>query len=220
VLRLDNGGEYTLGISMISLLRQGSRGSTPFLITLSRMGLQRGRTYPLLRKSKAMIHDQNIPMILWEKESMKTFYVQNKIPHMIMNNITPEEAFTGVKLEVGHFRIFGCPVYIHVPKEKRTKLDPSGTKGTFVGYNESSKAYQIFILGQRQIEVSRDVTFEEEISFRRSRESQMEIDSEKKEETIPSSPSTIHRDIVIDLVDVPRYISIGHKSPAWDRENP
>jgi hypothetical protein len=47
-----------------------------------------------------------------------------------------------------------------------------------VGYNESSKAYQIYIPIQRQIEVSRDVTFEEEIAFRRSRESQMEIDNE------------------------------------------
>jgi hypothetical protein len=82
-----------------------------------------------------------------------------------------------VKPEVGHFRIFGCPIYIHVPKEKRTKLDPSGRKGTFVGYCESSKAYRIYIPGQRQINVSRDVTFEEEVAFRRSRGSHMEIDS-------------------------------------------
>jgi hypothetical protein len=61
--------------------------------------------------------------------------------------MTPEEAFTIVKPEVGHFRIFGCLVYIHVPKEKRTKLDPSGRKGTFVGYNESSKEYHIYIPG-------------------------------------------------------------------------
>jgi hypothetical protein len=85
--------------------------------------------------------------------------------------MTPEEAFIGVKPEVGHFRIFGCPVYFYVPKEKRTKLDPSGRKGTFVGYSESSKAYWIYIPGQRQIEVIRDVIFEEEITFRRSRES-------------------------------------------------
>jgi hypothetical protein len=71
-----------------------------------------------------------------------------------------------VKHEVGHLGIFGCPVYIHVPKEKRTKLDPSSRKGTFVGYSESSKAYRIYILGQRQIEVSRDVSFEEEVAFR------------------------------------------------------
>ena len=78
---------------------------------------------------------------------MTTVYVQNKSPHKTLRNMTPEEAFTGVKLEVGHFRIFGCLVYIHIPKEKRTKIDPSRRKSTFVGYNESSKAYQIYIPG-------------------------------------------------------------------------
>ena len=118
-----------------------------------------------------------------------------------------------MKLEVGHFRIFGCLVYIHVPKEKRTKLDPSSRKGTFVGYNESSKAYWIYIPGQRQIEVSRYVTFEEEIAFRKSRESQMEIDSE----IVPSPPSAVQRETNITPVDpvapidMSRDISIGNK---------
>jgi hypothetical protein len=46
-----------------------------------------------------------------------------------------------------------------------TKLNPLGRNGTFVGYSESLKAYLIYIPGQRQIEVSRDVTFEEEVVF-------------------------------------------------------
>jgi hypothetical protein len=46
--------------------------------------------------------------------------------------ITPKESFTGVKHEIGHFRIFGCPVYLHVPKEKMSKIEPLGRKGTFV----------------------------------------------------------------------------------------
>jgi hypothetical protein len=100
-----------------------------------------------------MIHDQNLPMILWAEASMTVVYVQNRSPHQILKNMTTKEAFTEVKPEVGHFRIFGCPVYIHVPKEKRTKLDPSGRKSTFVGYNESLKAYRIYIPGQRQIVV-------------------------------------------------------------------
>jgi hypothetical protein len=83
-----------------------------------------------------------------------------------LSNIIPKEAFMEVKREVGHFRIFGCPIYINIPKEKRIELDPSGRKGTFLGYNESLKACQIYIHGQRQIEVKRDVTFEEEISFK------------------------------------------------------
>ena len=45
-------------------------------------------------------------------------------------------------------------------------MEPSGKKGIFVGYSETSKAYRIYILGQRYIEVSRDVTFHEEVAFR------------------------------------------------------
>jgi hypothetical protein len=71
--------------------------------------------------------------------------------------------------------------------------------------------------------VRKDVNFEEEIAFRRARESQMEIDSE----TILSLPSAVQREIAIvpvdpvdpvALVDVPRDIVVGHKSPAWARQ--
>ena len=74
-----------------------------------------------------------------------TIYVQNKSPHRILGDKTRKESFTGVKPEIGHLRIFGCLVYIHVPVEKRTKLEPSGEKGIFVGCSETSKAYRIFI---------------------------------------------------------------------------
>ena len=69
---------------------------------------------------------------------------------------------SGEKPGVIHLRIFGCPVYIHIPKEKRSKLDPSGKKELFVGYSEQSKAYRIYIPGYRQIELSRDVGFDED----------------------------------------------------------
>jgi hypothetical protein len=47
-----------------------------------------------------------------------------------LKNITPGEAFTGVKPKIEHFRIFGCPMYFHVPKEKKSKLDPLERKDT------------------------------------------------------------------------------------------
>jgi hypothetical protein len=60
-------------------------------------------------------------------------YVQKKSLNQTLKNITPKEAFIGVKPEIEHFRIFGCPIYFHVPKEKKSKLDPSGRKDTFMG---------------------------------------------------------------------------------------
>ena len=37
-----------------------------------------------------------------------------------------KKSFTKKKPVVDHMRIFGTPMYIHVPKEKRAKLEPFG----------------------------------------------------------------------------------------------
>jgi hypothetical protein len=83
--------------------------------------------------------------------------------------MTSEEMFTGKKPEVSHLKIFGCPVFIHIPKKKRNKLDPSGKNEIFVGYCEVSKAFRIYILGQHHIEISKDVTFDEDATLKKSK---------------------------------------------------
>ena len=116
---------------------------------------------------KAILHDRDLPMHIWVEASRTTVYVQNHTPHRVIKNKTPKEVFSGKKPEVSHLRIFGCPVYIHIPKKKRTKLDPSGKKGIFVGYSESLKAYRIYFPGFKKIDISRDVTFDEDSSKKR-----------------------------------------------------
>jgi hypothetical protein len=81
-------------VSLISALRQGSRGSTLFLTTLSKNGLAERKNGSIVEATKAMIHDQSLPMFLWAEASMTAVYVQNKSPHKILKNMTPEEAFT------------------------------------------------------------------------------------------------------------------------------
>ena len=93
-----------------------------------------------MEAAKAMLHDQDLPMHLWAEASRTTVYVQNRTPHRILENKTHEEFFSNKKPKFSHLRIFSCPVYIHILKEKRKKLDPSGKKGIFVGYSESLKA--------------------------------------------------------------------------------
>ena len=118
---------------------------------------------------KDMIHDQDLPMYLWEKASRTSVYVHNRISHSTLGNKTLEEMFTGEMPEVSHLKIFGFLRCIHIPKEKISKLDPLGNKRLFVGYSEQSKAYRIYIPRYRQIELSRDVNFEEDINFRKIR---------------------------------------------------
>ena len=102
----------------------------------------------------------------------------------VLHNRTPEEVLSGKKPEVGHLRIFGCLVYIHIPKRKRKKLDPSGKKRIFVGYSESSKAYRIYFPGFKKIDISRDVTFDEDSAYNKSRKRPAE-EPEEAEAEVP-----------------------------------
>jgi transposase InsO family protein len=149
VLRSDNGGEYTSKDFIDFYVEAGIKREYTVPCNPQQNGVAERKNRTIIEATKAMTHDQNLPMIMWAEASMTTIYVQNRGPYQILRNMTSEEAFIGVKPEVGHFKIFGCPIYFHVPKEKRSKLDPSGRKGTFVGYNEFSKAYRIYIPGQK-----------------------------------------------------------------------
>ena len=44
-------------------------------------------------------------------------------------------------------------------------MDASGKKGTFLGYSETSKAYRMSVLGEREVEISHDVTFDEDVAL-------------------------------------------------------
>ena len=130
-----------------------------------------------------------------------------------------------MKPKVKNLRIFGCPIYTHVPKKKRTKLEPSRKNGNFVRYNDTLKAYMIYILRQRQIQVTHNVTFDEDVTFNRSKGTHMEIDSEEKEVlkdkgTNPSSlvvhPLDYQEELVdpTELVDPPRDVLVIRKRPT------
>ena len=121
------------------------------------------------------------------RSSNAVVYVQNQLSHSALGLKTSEEMFTKKKPEVSHLKIFGCLVFIHILKEKRNKLEPLGKKGTFVGYCEVSKAFRIYIPGHRHIEISRDVTFDEEVALKKSRRCQLEEMYEEE----PINPRTI-----------------------------
>ena len=66
-----------------------------------------------------MIADIDLHLSLWAEATGIAVYIQNRRPHAILGEKTPEEVFTKKKPAVDHMRIFGTPVYIHVPMEKR-----------------------------------------------------------------------------------------------------
>ena len=178
-----------------------------------------------MEATKAMHHDQDLPMHLWTEEGRKTVYVQNYTPHRVLENKTPEEVFSGKKPEVIHLRIFGCPMYIHNLKEKRTKLDPSRRKGIFVGYSEISKAYRIYFPGFKKININRDVTFDEDLAYNKSRKRPIEEPEEIEaprihDTTMNEEYQEEDREIEEpqEPVDPPQEKNPHKRKPAWARE--
>ena len=90
-----------------------------------------------------MLIDLDLPLSLWVEAACTAVYIQKRSPHAILGEKTLEEVFTNKKPAVDHMKIFGTPVYIHVPKEKRAKLEHFGKNDVFVGYSERSKSYRI-----------------------------------------------------------------------------
>ena len=124
--------------------------------------------------ARAMLHDQSLPFFLWVEACSTAVYVLNRSLHRALGCKTPEEMFTGKVPKIGHFRIFGCLTYSHLPFEKRIKLEAKGERGIFVGYDETLKAFRIYLPAHRKVVVRREVKFEEEKAFRRSLDSEMQ----------------------------------------------
>jgi hypothetical protein len=96
-------------------------------------GVAERKNRTIYEAAKAMMFDKDLPDSLWAEAMSTTMYIKNRCPHVIFKDKTLEKVFLGIKPEVGHLRIFGCLVYINVPKEKRTKTEPSGKKGVLWG---------------------------------------------------------------------------------------
>ena len=96
-----------------------------------------------------------------------------------------------------------------------------GKKGIFVGYSENTKGYRIYVASQREIEMSHDVTFDEDMALskvdnlptqRGSREADTREPKEKEEETMPDVEEPL------DPIDPPPLEpSSSRKRPSWLR---
>ena len=134
----------------------------------------------LMEMARCMLHARNMDPKFWAEAVNVASYIINRSPTIVVKHKTPEEAWSGRKPTVGHFKVFGCDAYVHIPEEKRKKLDKKNHKCIMVGYSESSKAYMLYDPDTNEIRIRRDVIFDESC-----------IISSKSSSSIPMSSSTL-----------------------------
>ena len=77
-------------------------------------------------------------------------------------------------------RIFGSPVYIHVTKDARKKLEPTAEVGIFVGYTDTPHNYLVNFPDNRKTVVRRDIKFQEEKAMKCSLEREPHLHADEE----------------------------------------
>ena len=82
-----------------------------------------------------MMNEKHMLKSYWVEAANTNVYLMNRCTTSGVHEITPHERYYGKKTDLSHTRIFGAIAYVHIPDEKRKKLDPKSEKCILVGYS-------------------------------------------------------------------------------------
>ena len=78
--------------------------------------------------ANCMIQSKGPSLQYWAEAINCTNYIVNRTPTKVLQGITPKEAWSKIKSDVSHFRVFGCEAWAHILDEKRKALWPKSEK--------------------------------------------------------------------------------------------
>ncbi|MCO5588869.1 hypothetical protein L7F22_042829 [Adiantum nelumboides] len=157
----DRGGEFLSENFARWCKSEGIRRQLTTPNTPSQNGVVERKNRTIMEMARAMLAHASLPRSYWAEACNTAVYIQNRSPTHALQDMTPFQAYYGRKPTVSHFRVFGCSAFVHIPKEKRQKLDFKSRKLLFLGYSAESDAYQLYDPDTRTTTVSRDVVFDE-----------------------------------------------------------
>ena len=159
VLRTDSGGEYCSKAFDAYL---NENGITHQLTVPAQNGVAKQMNRAVVESARSMLSHSNMPNEFWAEAVNTVVYLRNRSPITYLDRIAPYESLFNTKPAVTNLRVFGCVSavsYVHVPDNKRTKLDAKSKKVIFVGYPDSTNGYKLFDPVTHKFIRSRDVVF-------------------------------------------------------------
>lgn len=161
--RSDKGGEFQTNILKAFALSQGiDKQSTP-----TEEHQSNGHAERIIRtknaRVRAVLHDSGMPYAYWAEALQTVTYLQNRSP-VEGREVTPFEAFFGVRPDLSKVRVFGCLGYCRILESKREhKLSPRAETCWLLGYMPSG-AYRV-LLRDGKVEERMDVVWDESESY-------------------------------------------------------
>jgi hypothetical protein len=86
----------------------------------------------LKEMANCMIQSKGLSLKYWVEAINCANYIVNRTSTKALTNITPKEAWTKIKPDVSHLRVFGNIAWAHILDEKRKTLQPKSEKCIYV----------------------------------------------------------------------------------------
>lgn len=109
-----------------------------------------------------MLKSKKLPKEIWAEAVACAVYQSNRSPTRSVWRKTPQEACNGRNPSISHLRVFESVTHVHIPDERRAKLNDKSEIFIFIGYEPNPKGYKLYNPNNKKIVVSRDVVFNEE----------------------------------------------------------
>ena len=161
-IRTDNGGEFTSREFEAYLKTEGVRHELTIPKNPEQNGVAERMNRTLIETARSMLINSKLPLRFWAEAVSTAAYLRNRSPTKSVCGMTPHEAWTGHKPNVDKLRVFGCQVFVHIPKDERKKLDSKSRKCVLLGYGADTKGYRIYDPLKGKAFHSRDVIFNEQ----------------------------------------------------------
>ena len=87
-------------------------------------GVVERKNHTLKEMVNCMLQSKGLSLSFWAEATNFANYIVNHTPTKVVKNITPEEAWSSIKPDVSHFRVFGSEAWAHIPYEKHKALEP------------------------------------------------------------------------------------------------
>ena len=158
-LRTDGGKEFVKVMGQ-HLKACGIIHETTAPYTPEQNGVAERANRTIVERVKAIIAEAKLDRKLWMELASTVVYLKNRSPSSAVPGTTPYEMWYGEKPSLSHLRTIGIKAHIHVPKEKRIKLDTNSHEGILVGYGGTNQ-YRVWDPFRNDTIVSRDVVFDE-----------------------------------------------------------
>ncbi|CAI7748386.1 unnamed protein product, partial [Closterium sp. NIES-53] len=166
-IRSDRGGEF-LGAKFRSWLkRHGIKQQLTTAYTPQSNGVAERANQTIIEGGRTILVDSGLPLRFWPLAIRHATVIKNRVlTHVGGQHWVPMENWSGKKPLVDMLRVFGCMGLVHVPKEKRDKLQAAAVWAVHLGLARGSKGWLMWDPISNTVFTTRDAKCMEGLMFK------------------------------------------------------